>query len=57
MLLNIYVSPYLNETWRGESVAYANVTCGVFVSVRNNGGAFNVSLLADGEPVSELRVL
>gem|GEM_PF-4490807 len=57
LLLNIYVSPYLNETWRGESVAYANVTCGVFVSVRNNGGAFNVSLLADGEPVSELRVL
>ncbi|MDF2957524.1 MAG: Outer membrane protein assembly factor BamB [Candidatus Alkanophagales archaeon MCA70_species_1] len=62
--VNIHVNPYLDraESSGGDAavaaaVAYSNVTCEVVVRVRNEGGAFNVSLLADDELVSEVRVL
>lgn len=37
--------------------AYANVTNEVIVRIKNNGGAFNVSFVVDGEVLHETRVI
>ena len=41
----------LNDT------AYANVTSDVIARIRNNGGAFNLSFIEDGETLQERRVI
>ncbi len=46
-----------NENGTLNDTAYANVKSDVIARIRNNGGAFNVSFIEDGEALQERRVI